>query len=147
MRHSLASIRPKYVDLLLNGTKTVELRRRKVNIPDNSILWVYSTLPIGVVIAVANVVRVYHGSPNAVWKKFSMRIGLSKSEFMSYTENARCVTAIDIKSIFRLKRTVPLEEIRALSASFQPPQSIVTIRGDDPVLGMLTKELPDHWRS
>jgi predicted transcriptional regulator len=146
MPHSLASIKPKYVDLLLNGIKTVELRRRRIHLPPGCILWVYSTLPKGRIVAAASVARVYHGTPNMVWSRFKDRAGISRTEYNAYTKNAALVTAIDLARIVPLQRPVPLSEMRLHNRSFHPPQSIVFIQGDDPVLAVLRTLLPDELR-
>jgi predicted transcriptional regulator len=132
--------------MLLDGTKTVELRRRRVHLLSGCILWVYSTRPNAKIVAAAVVGKVYHGTPGMIWIRFRDRAGLSESEYNSYTKNAPLVTAIDIARIFPLVRPVPLSEMRSHNSSFHPPQSIVAIRGDDPVIGVLRTLLPAALR-
>ena len=47
MSDAIISIKPRHVDNILSGNKTVELRTRSINLPSGSRLWVYTTLPVG----------------------------------------------------------------------------------------------------
>ena len=146
MHHAMVSLRPRYIEMFLSGTKTVELRRRRIHLPDRTVLWLYSTLPVGDVVAAACVAHIHHGTPASVWKDFAPRTGLTFLEYRTYTRHASWVTAIELEKVIPLLRSIPLREIRQFRSAFQPPQSIVSIRQEDPVLTCLSKTLPHLLR-
>ena len=45
-RVTLLSVRPRFAEALLNGTKTAEIRRRRANIPDGSLCLLYASAPV-----------------------------------------------------------------------------------------------------
>lgn len=143
MHHAMVSLRPRYIEMLLNGTKTVELRRRRLHLPDRTVLWLYSTLPVGDVVAAACVARIHHGTPASVWRDFAPRTGLTLHEYRTYTRHASWVTAIELERVIPLVRSIPLREIREVRSAFNPPQSILSIGHEDPVFRCLNKTLPD----
>jgi len=142
MTNAAISLKPQFLQRILDGSKTVELRRRRLYLAPNTQLWLYSTLPTGSFIAVASIGCIHHGTPQAVWKRYSQKTGLSRAEYYSYAEGATWVTAIELARVTQLVRAVPLSEIRTHSKRFQPPQCIVALEESDPVLAVLRKSFP-----
>jgi predicted transcriptional regulator len=50
---ALISIRPGYANAILDGTKTIELRRRVPELVSGTRLWIYATRPTAAVVGVA----------------------------------------------------------------------------------------------
>lgn len=124
MNDAIISIKPKHVENILSGDKTVELRTRAINLPTGSRLWVYSTLPVGKIILSAEIDFIDILPPNKIWMKHGKSILISKQEFDTYTEGRDVVSAIGLKNVNPLDRDLCLETMRRFEANFQPPQFI-----------------------
>jgi predicted transcriptional regulator len=137
MPDALISIKPKYVDRFLNGQKAVEIRNRKVNLTNNSKLWIYTTLPKASIQTIAYVKYVDIDSPEFIWKKHRESIGISKNSFDKYVNGSNKISAIVTKDIRKLPFEITLEEIRNMVPEFQPPQFLKFMRDDDPILSAI----------
>lgn len=122
MNDAIISIKPRHVEKILSGTKTVELRTRCINLPMGSRLWVYSTLPVGKVKLSAEIDFIDMLSPKKMWKKYGENICISKQEFDEYTEGREIVSAIGLRNVQALDRDICLETMRSYEENFQPPQ-------------------------
>ena len=142
MTNAAISLKPWFLKRILDGSKTVELRRRRLYLSPNTRLWLYSTLPMGSFVAVALIGNVHHDTPQGVWRRYSRETGLSRAEYDSYACGALWVTAIELEKVTQLIRAVPLSEIRIHSKRFQPPQCVAALHESDPVLAVLRKSFP-----
>ncbi len=115
----LMSIHPEYAEALLDGTKTVELRKSAVA-DDVSHIVIYATAPIQRVLGWVETVSVEHGSPSAIWKKHRSRTGIREREFRGYYRGHRSAVAIQVESPRRLDE--PLE-LSAVEDGLTPPQN------------------------
>lgn len=122
MIDAIISIKPRHVENILSGAKTVELRVRNINLPTGSTLWVYSTLPVGKVKLSTEISFVDLLPPKEIWKKHGKNICISKKEFDEYTKGRSLVSAIGLKNVRRLDRDICLETMREYEKNFQPPQ-------------------------
>ncbi|MGL4393610.1 MAG: ASCH domain-containing protein [Brevinema sp.] len=82
----LLSIKPKYAEAILNGSKTVEFRktpiRRKVTKAE-----IYMSRTTKKIVGTANIVDIKEDSPENLWKQFHRVGGITKKEFFQYFEN------------------------------------------------------------
>jgi predicted transcriptional regulator len=122
MNDAIISIKPRHVENILSGIKTVELRTRNINLPTGSRLWVYTTLPVGKVKFYVEIDFIETLSPKSIWKKYGKCICISKSEFDGYTASRDLVSAIGLKNVKILKRDISLDTMRKYEKNFQPPQ-------------------------
>lgn len=122
MIDAIISIKPRHVENILSGKKTVELRVRSMNLPAGSRLWVYSTLPVGKVEMFAEVDFIELLPPKEMWKKYGKSICIPKKEFDEYTRSRELVTAIGLRNIKPLEKDICLETMRKYEKGFQPPQ-------------------------
>lgn len=122
MNQAIISLKPQYVDLVLSGEKTVELRNRIVRMNSGTSIWIYATRPVGGVVALAEVAAVVHGSPVDIWNRFEREMCIDKTCFDSYIKNRERVSALMLTSIRKLKHSVTLDWIRRSVDDFQPPQ-------------------------
>lgn len=122
MNDAIISIKPRHVENILSGIKTVELRTRSINLPVGSRLWVYTTLPVGKIKFYVEIDFIDVLSPGAIWKKHGKNICIQKSEFNDYTKDRNLVSAIGLKNVKLLKNDICLETMRAYEENFQPPQ-------------------------
>ena len=115
----LMSIHPEYAEALLDGRKTVELRKSRVA-EDISHIVIYATAPVQRVLGWVKAVHVEHGSPSAIWKRHKSRTGIRERAFRSYYQGHARAVAIHVDSPRRL--AAPLE-LSAIEDGLTPPQS------------------------
>lgn len=124
--HAMISIRPEFVEGILAGTKTVELRRRFISLPIGSTLWIYATLPVGAIMAVATVYNIDHDHPKEIWRKYHGDVGVQASHFDNYFEGCGLGVAIQLSEV-RQVTPLTLETIREIRGVQQIPQVAVRI--------------------
>jgi predicted transcriptional regulator len=117
-RVALLSIHPRHAKAILNGEKTVELRRTRV--PDDvSHVVVYATSPMKIVIGWFEVDAVERDLPSRLWKKHGPATGVTATEFRAYFDGADEGTAISVGRVVALRKPVDLSTLW----SSPPPQS------------------------
>jgi len=121
-RLMILSIRPRYVESILNGTKSVELRRTRPNVEVGQPIAIYSTSPVASIVAVARVAEVSIGSPTAVWDSARDSAAVTREEFRHYFFGCSTAVAIHLDQVEVLEDTVTLGHMRKQMA-FQPPQT------------------------
>lgn len=122
--HAMISIRPEFVEGILAGTKTVELRRRFISLPIGSTLWIYSTLPVGAIVAVATIGGIEHDHPKEIWRKYRRDAGIQASRFDEYFDGCEIGVAIKLTDVRRVT-PLSLETIREIRGVNQIPQVAV----------------------
>ena len=120
MTDILMSIKPPYVDMIVSGCKTVEIRKRAVRAPVGAQIWIYATSPRQEVVASARLKAVVLDAPDKIWRAFGDRAGVSRREFDAYVGDAEVVAALCLTEITELE--TPLCP-RGAAAAFRPPQS------------------------
>jgi len=126
------------------GKKTVELRRRSVQLPPGTTVWIYSKVPKGSIDLLGTVDQVISATPENLWRKFGTRTGISKAQFNTYFRNSAFGSAIILREIKRLSPTVELGSMREISNGFQPPQFLKFLDENSPELKLLklSRRLP-----
>lgn len=122
MIDAIISIKPRHVENILSGIKTVELRTRNINLPIGSRLWIYTTLPVGKVKLSVEIDFIEMLPPKKMWQKYGKSICISKREFDEYTEDRELVSAIGLINIKPLDKDICLGTMRGYEKNFQPPQ-------------------------
>lgn len=126
----LISVLPQYVERFLSGEKTVELRRRPINVAPQSRVWIYSKKPRGVVELLGVVASVHLHPPRTIWKKFGDRTGLRRCDFDEYFEGVQRGCAIEFSDIVPLSPALPMHQIRVKARTFLPPQFFRILASD-----------------
>ncbi|MBU1285970.1 MAG: ASCH domain-containing protein [Gammaproteobacteria bacterium] len=140
MVDAIISIKPRHVDNILAGKKTVELRVRKMNLPIGSRLWVYTTLPVGKVKLSAEIAFIESLSPKDMWRKHGKDICIPKEEFDEYTKLRDVVVAVGLLNIRALDEEVCLETMRKCESGFQPPQFFLKLNPDRALYSVFYKQ-------
>lgn len=117
------SIRPQHVENILDGAKTIELRKRGVSFSEGTRIWIYCTLPIGAIQVAAIVENIEINDPQTIWDKYENDLCIDKNEFLGYVEGATSVSAIHLTSVAELKAPISLENMRVGFGCINPPQS------------------------
>ena len=123
---AIISIHPKYVEAILRGEKTIELRRRIPNIQIGTRLWIYSTRPQAAIVGTAIVGEIHRESPSAIWKRWSTHMCVSQEAYDDYFHDSNVAIAICLTNVFKY-RPIAIEQLRAIKPNFHPPQVIAKI--------------------
>lgn len=119
-RTIVLSIKPRYADLIVAGTKTVEFRRTWAAEKVDAIA-IYASAPIQRIVAIAQVSAVITAKATSLWDYCKKRGGgLSRLELLAYMEGKPKGFAIILGSIKKFDQgIVPSHVIE----DFSPPQS------------------------
>ena len=116
------SIAPAWVEMIISGEKTVELRRRPPQSPLDAPALIYETSPKRRIAAFCRVGPVISAPVDQLWHKVGNRSGLGYAAFSGYFAGARFAHAVMLREVVTLKAPILLEELRAI-VGFHPPQS------------------------
>lgn len=119
-RAVLLSVKPRFADQILAGTKTVEFRRSWAAEPVGLAV-VYSSSPIQRLVCIVQVEGAVLASPTSVWTKCRARgPGLERKELMEYYAGKDQVYGVLLGGL-----TLPAKPVRpkSLFRGFRPPQS------------------------
>ena len=98
MKALLLSIKPEYVEKILQGTKKFEYRKRLAK-EDVSVIYVYSTFPSMKVVASIQVIRRLSASPTALWEKTKATAGISRAEYRDYFHGCKIAYAYELGEV------------------------------------------------
>lgn len=121
---ALFSIRPQYAEAILNGTKTVEFRRRALR-PTVRFIVIYSTSPVQRIVGAFAVSGVASMTPVDAWRRYGSVGGIGLEDFFAYYEGSTTAVAIGIGS--RARAAVPLL-LSAIDPLIRPPQAWMYVR-------------------
>ena len=123
LRYALfLSVRPLYAARILEGRKTVELRRVRPRVSKGAVLLLYVSSPVKALKAISMVDRVTSAQPDMLWEQIAHKAGVSRDEFDEYFDDARLGFAIHLSDVQLLSHPVSLAALRKLWPGFTPPQ-------------------------
>lgn len=129
-REFLISIKPYYADKIVDGFKTVELRRRfSDEVGCGSKMWIYSTSPTQAIVGVAEIQEVKRLTVAGLWQRFGSAACIDRVEFLSYFSGLDVGYAIVLSNAHRLKQAVTASRLKK-RFGFVPPQSFMYLRPD-----------------
>jgi predicted transcriptional regulator len=129
-RDVIFSIRPVHAEKILEGSKTVELRRRFASdVRPGTLALIYSTSPTSALTGSACIQEVQWLAVTELWEKHCFAACLQKKEFEDYFSGLKRGYAIVLTAVKPLERPVGLPELRE-RFGFEPPQSYQYIRPD-----------------
>lgn len=114
----MMSIKPEYVEKILDGTKTFEFRKKRCKNAVDSII-IYATAPIMKVVAEVKVVGIIQDTPQVVWQQTASRSGISKAFFDSYFSGHNTAVAYVLGCVEQFHPPRNLSEYKVTTA----PQS------------------------
>ena len=95
----LLSVKPKFANLIVEGSKLVELRR---TIPARSVgtIAIYASSPVQMIVALADVKETIEASPSKLWDiSRGNGGGLTKAELISYFDSKKTGFAILLQNV------------------------------------------------
>lgn len=103
---------PHWAEQILNGVKTVELRRRTPSISDGRAV-IYATAPLSSVLAAAAIADVVEMPLPDLWRQFSDAACITRSDFDAYFEGKDIGTAITLEDIDIWPAAVAMSVVQA----------------------------------
>ena len=140
----LISVRPEHAERILNGEKTVELRRLRPQLADNDSVVIYATSPTRAIVGTFTVAGLVEASPAQLWPTVAMNCGISRQQFIEYFHGAARAFAINLRNAKRLRQSLSLPTIRSTIPGFRPPQGYHYLRSDRPDDLLLEALLPSR---
>lgn len=129
-RDVVLSIKPFYSEKILEGRKTVELRRRfPVSAPNGAIAYIYATSPVKAMVGTAEIRDVLKLPVKQIWKKFEESASVGREDFDKYFEGLNEGYALVFEDVKAFSRPLPLSELRE-KFGFEPPQSFLYAKRD-----------------
>jgi predicted transcriptional regulator len=122
-RALLVSVKPVYAELLLSGAKTVELRRVRPNVGPGCEVLLYASSPAMELVGRARVQAIEVRDLESLWARHGEATAVDRGTFDAYFDGVQAGVAITLRDVRRLRRRVPLTELRRRLAGFRPPQS------------------------
>lgn len=147
-RALLLSLRPRFANSILSGSKSVELRRQRINAGSGTPVILYASAPTMGIVGTARIANAQVAAPAELWDQFREQLGLTYEEFETYLTNATHASALELTAVRPLPEPVSLERLRAALA-FRPPQSyryltqdtVQTLVSGYPAAGQLLQDL------
>lgn len=122
MKKILISIRPEYVEQILDGTKKFEYRTKAAKSDIKSLI-IYSTFPTKKIVAEVMIDDVLCYSPNELWNLTKLQSGISKEEFFKYFANREKAYAYKLGEVKVYKDAMTLNDFGIKYA----PQSFIYV--------------------
>lgn len=117
------SIKPRFAASILDGTKTVELRRVSPAVQQGFLVLLYASSPQRELVGTCRVADLEVDSIDAIWDRHGDRTGVTQAEYGRYFDGARRAVAIVLSDPSRLPQPRSLKDLRGSLGGFQPPQS------------------------
>ena len=124
------SIKPVFANKILDGTKTIELRRIRPHVVPGQSVLIYSSSPEMSLIGRAVIENILCDAPGKLWNQVKAYAGISRSEYDTYFEGTSNAVGLRLGRTQRLGSPIPLRELRARWPWFQPPQSYRFVRAE-----------------
>lgn len=129
-RDVVLSIKPIYSEKILEGRKTVELRRRfPVSAPSGALAYIYSTAPVKAMVGTACIRNVLKLPVEQIWTEFESTAFIERDQFDKYFEGLDHGFALVFDDVRAFSRPLPLSELRE-KFGFEPPQSFLYAKRD-----------------
>lgn len=128
------SIHPAHVQAILDGRKTVELRKRRPRATPGTVVVIYATTPRCEVVATAVLDQVECASPDRLWPRVRKIAAVTRSAFDDYFQNCRDAVGIHLTDVRRLESPILLSHLRAEWKGFHPPQQFRYLDDEQQIL-------------
>lgn len=121
----LLSIKPKFVEKILNGTKKYEYRKKIFKKSPIVSVLIYSSSPEKRVVGEFIIEEIIEADLESLWEKTKNFSGINIEVFNEYFQNKDFGYAIKIKDVIKYKTPLSLEKDLNIST---PPQSFMYLK-------------------
>lgn len=122
-KYLFLSVKQEYAERILEGTKTIELRKSKPNVSPGDYVILYCTSPIKAIVGLATIQDVIVHSPQMMWQLYSKVLGIGKVDFLNYYGASERAVGIKLGEVVRLSNKIDLNTIKKQLPAFTPPQT------------------------
>ena len=130
-RPLLLSLKPCYADMVFDGLKRGELRRRIASCIENRNVFVYVSSPSRELRGGFRVGQVWTGTPDYVWQFVSHLASIDKQEFDMYFFGCKVAFALEITKVWEYDNPVQLDFLKRRFGQFVIPQSWRYLRHEE----------------
>ena len=117
------SIRPTYMARILDGRKTIELRRRfPTDMPPDALVLLYSTSPVQAIVGSAHLETVTQCPVRRLWREFGTEAAVTRAEFDAYFDGRESGCALRLSDVQAFSSPLHLTDLTR-EFEFSPPQS------------------------
>jgi predicted transcriptional regulator len=132
----LFSVKPRWSGKLLDGTKTVEFRRRG---PGQAAIGrpilLYESAPLSELVGYGSILEILRAEPSELWQRYSEQGGIEEDGFRAYFAGAALGDALVVKCS-RLPHSLKLDLLRT-RYNWRPPMSWSWLAATSPLLDLL----------
>lgn len=118
----LLSVKPRFARAILEGRKTIEVRRKFPDLPPGTVVVLYSTSPERAVVGTVRLKQTFRVAPNDVWESYANNIDIDKNALSEYLEGVVESTLLEVEAPEIWEQPVRLRALREM-LGIEPPQS------------------------
>ncbi len=119
----ILSVKPEFAEAIVDGRKTIDIRRQKPNVKPGTFGLVYSSSPTQAVVGSFRVDRVLSTTPEKLWIEAELCAGISKQDFDDYLAGVGIGHGIIVSCGRRFKKPIKLDQLRVIWPAWRPPRS------------------------
>lgn len=124
----LLSIQPRFAELILAGSKTVELRKRPPLLPTGSLVVMYASSPTRALVGAFVLDGIVAMKPAKLWRRLGTQTGVTRETYERYYAGREQAYGLLITDVVPFERAVSLTALRERWGKFHPPQSYRYLR-------------------
>ncbi len=124
----LLSIHPEFAFKILEGSKTLELRKVRPRVTSEDIVILYASSPLCAIVGAFEVASVVEDAPEEIWDSFKAQVGIDKRRYSQYFSCSEMAVGIGVGKVWSCLPRIPLDLLRELWPGFHPPQGFRYIR-------------------
>ena len=125
----LLSVKPRFARAILEGRKTVEVRRRFPEVPAGTSILLYSSSPERAVLGTVRLRRATRVDPKLVWETYADDIGIEEDALADYLAGADTSTVLQVEYPELWSEPISLDLLRKM-IGVEPPQSFRYLAAD-----------------
>jgi predicted transcriptional regulator len=133
----LMSLRPEFAELVLQGRKTIEFRRRFSRKYEGATIVFYITRPVKQFMFTATVAQVDHRQTDQLWSVYQGDGGVSREVFDQYFSGVSYGYAIHLSNVRQIPAQLNLEQAQEVSPTLRAPQSFQRLEPRSPLVRAL----------
>lgn len=133
MQRLLISLKPEYAEMILDGRKTVEFRRKFSPEHEGAEAVFYVSSPVQRFVFKARVARVDQGPPEVLWRHYGASGGITRATFRDYFHGLANGQALILSDVEELEVQPSLGTVRERCVAFRPPQSFQRVSRSSPI--------------
>ncbi len=145
----ILSIKPKFAEAILNGTKKWEYRRIPPNIKETTPMILYATEKTKAIVGVCQVTQLLRKPLKSLIKLTITETTSTREGLNEYFNGIKLCSALRVENPFRIE--IKLEKIRELMPSFVAPQSFYYLKKEDKrhmkLFMLLKNKLSESYRT